>query len=308
MFNDDSYEDYSYFVDDQVDYNDLDVSTNIVMTFNEFTNINEECNHEDSYFDYNSDIAICNSCGVQRSLPNFNQDRYSANKQSFKGSKFCYEQNKGFKSLTSTFRNNKIPICKNDIFEIELLFNNITKKKILVNKEESKDKDDKAVVLSSRASCRKGVIGGCLFYKMPEKNIYYTTDEICKMMQISKKKLSEGQNLVLSNFENYKFFQIGPENLFETVLKKHLKLPEYHFDAIKFLYEKLKKVLRPKINKCNPQSISSGLIYCYLFNMHKRKMIDELISLVDFAKIINLSEATIRANFKMMNSMIKNIC
>lgn len=143
----------------------------------------------------------------------------------------------------------------------------------------------------TRSRFRQGIMFICVFKAYQHLGIPETPDELQKIFpNIKKKDISSGHTYFMTNIpkdelEKYTQEYITAEHYIPKILEKFNAKQEVIEDVLniyRFLENK-----STYINRSNPQSVSSGLVYYYL----KKKNADTTAA--KFGKLVGLSEITI---------------
>ncbi len=219
-----------------------------------------------------SGVDICVDCGETIQLETFDTEwRYYADtdNKSYDPSRCQYRkvQDKGIKKDLEKLGFSREIIDKSDYY-----YQKVTQGDI------------------KRSKLRKGIMFACVFYSHKFIRKYITCEELDKIFDIGRKKMSKGltyfktriskEELVELDFE-----YITAEHYIPSILEK-FNVKDEHVKYVLELYKSLtdKSTL---INTSNPQSVSSGLVFYFL------KKLNIEISPLTFGKIVGLSEITI---------------
>lgn len=148
-----------------------------------------------------------------------------------------------------------------------------------------------------RANFRKCLISACIFKEYQNQNIVVNPEEIRDKFGLSKKEFSKGlihYNLHKKNKNPPTY--ISPTSFIPRIMSK-FNTNEYHINKVNELYDMIKDKSK-LLNRSNPQSVISGLIFYYF------KLIGGNITSIKFSKIVNLSDITVTKISKNISDIL----
>lgn len=230
----------------------------------------------------NEGNSVCNDCGVELyNELSLEQDwRYygeSDNKNSNDPSR-CHMRKKDEKTIYKDIEQFKLP--KDIMIHANAYYNKITCGKI------------------RRGAFRKTLIFACVFnaYKYTTNNPQ-PPEELQEKFKLTKKELSKGLtefNMKMKKTERPVY--ISPNNFIPRLMQK-FDSSQDSIDKVNSLYDKIanKSVI---LNRANPMSVISGLIYYYF------KSINKDISCSEYCSVVKLSDITIQRISKEISSLL----
>lgn len=153
-----------------------------------------------------------------------------------------------------------------------------------------------------RGNFRKSVIFACIFNACKYKNEPMSSDELQEKFKLSKKDISTGLKFYnlkgreISEIKDKKSIHISPIIFIPRIMKK-FNSNQYHIDKVTELY----KMIQNKsslINRSNPQSVISGLVFYYC------RLIGKNITCSKFSNIVNLSDITVSRISKNISDIL----
>ncbi len=138
-----------------------------------------------------------------------------------------------------------------------------------------------------RGKFRKALIFACVFNAYKYQLNPQTPEELQEKFELTKKDISRGLcQFNLKMKKSRKPTYISPINFIPCIMKKKFNSSDEHVEKVKKLYKKIecKSIL---LNRSNPQSTISGLIYYYC------RLIGKDITCAKFSEIVKLSDLTI---------------
>ena len=136
-----------------------------------------------------------------------------------------------------------------------------------------------------RSCYRKGIMFACVFEAYKELDSAQVPEDLQQLFQIKHKHMSKGMRYLADHGKKRKKIYINATHYVPRILQQ-LNMREEHNLKILKIYEKVKNK-SDILNRANPQSVSSGLVYYYL----KKKNVD--LTDLKFGKIVDLSQITI---------------
>lgn len=142
-----------------------------------------------------------------------------------------------------------------------------------------------------RGNFRKSVIFACIFNAYKYKGKPISSDELQEHFKLSKKDISTGLKFYnlkgkeIKEIKEKKTIHVSPIIFIPRIMKKFNSNQE-HINKVIDLY----KMIQNKsslINRSNPQSVISGLVFYYC------RLIGKNITCSKFSSIVNLSDITI---------------
>lgn len=156
-----------------------------------------------------------------------------------------------------------------------------------------------------RGNSRRGVMFACVFFAYKLHNKAKTPEELNKSFKITKKIISKGMKFynlrreAMSTTEHIqKTSYIEPLDFIPSILNKlELDNIKLHSDNINKIY-KLIENRSSLINRSNPQSVASGLVfyYCQLNNID--------LNCYKFSRKIGLSDITVGKIYRNIHSIL----
>ena len=148
-----------------------------------------------------------------------------------------------------------------------------------------------------RANFRKCLISACIFKEYQNQGIIVNPEEIRDKFSLSKKEFSKGLiHYNLHKKDKNPPTYISPTSFIPRIMTK-FNTNEYHINKVNELYEKIKDKSK-LLNRSNPQSVISGLIFYYF------KLIGGNINSLKFSKIVNLSDITVTKISKNISEIL----
>ena len=150
-----------------------------------------------------------------------------------------------------------------------------------------------------RGNSRKGYVFACIFYSFKYLNDPQSYKKLIQMFGIDPKIGLQGVKsvrLALPKIDDLKNSYITPINLIDEITTQ-FNSTENQKEQIKKIYEIIRNK-SPKLNRCRPQSIASGIVYYWILLNNKE------ITLADFAQKVSLGESTINKIVKEITEII----
>jgi transcription initiation factor TFIIIB Brf1 subunit/transcription initiation factor TFIIB len=238
------------------------------------------CNHEDTIFEDN--IQICVNCGLKlceefNLNPEWRFYGENDNKNASDPNR-CQYRKIPDKGIRKDLENLNIP---SNVIEIaDILYNDITKGDI------------------KRSNLRKGIIFACVFQAYKILNKPQTPDVLQTKFNINRKNMSKGLTYFWLRSENKNKEYITAEHFIPKICEK-FNIKDNHIKCLLELYKKIADK-SSILNRSNPQSVSSALVYYYL----KKLNVD--ISASTFGESVNLSEVTILNKANEIDEVLNN--
>ncbi len=151
-----------------------------------------------------------------------------------------------------------------------------------------------------RGNFRKSVIFACVFNAYKYQGNSQIPDELQSKFSLTKKEISKGLNYFnLQMNKKMKPVYISPINFIPKIMKR-FNSNDHHISQVENLYKKIhnKSTL---INRSNPQSVISSLVYYYC------RLIGGDISCSKFSDIVKLSDITISRLSKNISEILGTI-
>lgn len=150
-----------------------------------------------------------------------------------------------------------------------------------------------------RGNYRRAIIFACIFNVYKDQGTPQNPEILREKFELTKKEVSKGltyYNLYKKN-KNKKPIYISPVSFISPIMAK-FNANEFHVEKVTKLYEKIHN--RSKLlNRSNPQSVISGLIYYYF------RLIGGNISSLNFSKMVKLSDITVSRISKNISEILK---
>lgn len=150
-----------------------------------------------------------------------------------------------------------------------------------------------------RGNFRKSIIFACAFNAYKNQGNPQNPEELREKFKLTKKEASRGLTFYNLNKTDKKKkpIYISPISFIPRIMNK-FNANEYHVQKVTDLYNKIQN--RSKLlNRSNPQSVISGLIYYYF------RMVGGNITCPKFSKIVKLSDITISRISKNISDILK---
>lgn len=153
-----------------------------------------------------------------------------------------------------------------------------------------------------RGNFRKSVIFACIFNASKYKNEPVSSDELKEKFKLSKKDISTGLKFYnlkgreINEIKDKKSTCISPVIFIPKVMKK-FNSNQYHIDKVIELYNMIQNK-SSLINRSNPQSVISGLVFYYC------RLIGKNITCSKFSTIVNLSDITVSRISKNISDIL----
>jgi len=153
-----------------------------------------------------------------------------------------------------------------------------------------------------RGNYRKSVIFACIFHAHKYLNIPITTDILQKKINLTKKDISSGlkfYNIVCQDIKELKDKKtecISPVIFIPQIMEK-FNSSKFHIERVTELYNMIRNK-SSLINRSNPQSVISGLIFYYC------RLIGKNITCSKFSSIVNLSDITVSRISKNISDIL----
>jgi hypothetical protein len=148
-----------------------------------------------------------------------------------------------------------------------------------------------------RANCRLAIICACVFLAYKQQCNPQTPDYLQNKFGLTKKEVSKGLNFINLRMEKtIKPIYIDPEVFVENIMKKFNSSPK-HIIEVNKLYKRVVN-RSSSLNRGNPQSVVSGLIFYYF------RMLKNNISYSKFSEIVGLSIVIIEKNSKIISEIL----
>lgn len=149
-----------------------------------------------------------------------------------------------------------------------------------------------------RGNYRRAIIFACIFNAYKNQGDPKNPEVLRETFNLSKKDVSKGLTYYNLNQKDKtkKPIYISPVTFIPVVMSK-FNANEFHIEKVTSLYEKIKN-RSTLLNRSNPQSVISGLIYYYF------RLIGGNISSANFSKMVKLSEITITKISKNISEIL----
>jgi transcription initiation factor TFIIIB Brf1 subunit/transcription initiation factor TFIIB len=290
-------EEYNDFENyDEYDYENDEISDKISLDINNYTycDNSEFCDHQNIL--KQNDKEICSDCGIEISqqLSLEPEWRYYGENDSrhFTDPNRCQIRKIEDTGIHKDIENMNI---KPDIIEeANKLYNMITSGTI------------------RRGNFRKSVIFACIFNACKYKCEPISSDELQEKFnsikkdstkkELTKKDISTGLKFYnlkgreINEIKDKKTTHISPIIFIPKIMKK-FNSNQYHIDKVTELYNMIQNK-SSLINRSNPQSVISGLVFYYC------RLIGKNITCSKFSKIVNLSDITVSRISKNISDIL----
>uniref|UniRef100_A0A6C0I558 Transcription factor TFIIB cyclin-like domain-containing protein n=1 Tax=viral metagenome TaxID=1070528 RepID=A0A6C0I558_9ZZZZ len=153
-----------------------------------------------------------------------------------------------------------------------------------------------------RGNFRKSVIFACIFNACKYKGVPVSSDELQDKFKLTKKDISTGLKFFnlkgrdISEIKEKKSINISPVIFIPRIMKK-FNSNQYHIDKVNELYNMIQNK-SSLINRSNPQSVISGLVFYYC------RLIGKNITCSKFSNIVNLSDITVSRISKNISDIL----
>jgi transcription initiation factor TFIIIB Brf1 subunit/transcription initiation factor TFIIB len=275
---------------DEYDYeNEVDTSDKIekiILDINQYSNCDntEFCEHQNII--KQNEKEICSDCGIEvyQQLSMEPEWRYYGENDSrhFTDPNRCQIRKIEDKGI---YKDVESMNFESDIIEeANKLYNMITSETI------------------RRGNFRKSVIFACIFNAYKYKGKPISSDELQEYFKLSKKDISTGLKFYnlkgkeIKEIKEKKTIHVSPVIFIPRIMKKFNSNQE-HINKVIDLY----KMIQNKsslINRSNPQSVISGLVFYYC------RLIGKNITCSKFSSIVNLSDITISRISKNISDIL----
>lgn len=275
---------------DEYDYENevetLDKTEKIILDVNQYSNCDntEFCEHQNII--KQNEKEICSDCGIEvyQQLSLEPEWRYYGENDSrhFTDPNRCQIRKIEDKGI---YKDVESMNFESDIIEeANKLYNMITSETI------------------RRGNFRKSVIFACIFNAYKYKGKPISSDELQEHFKLSKKDISTGLKFYnlkgkeIKEIKEKKTIHISPIIFIPRIMKKFNSNQE-HINKVIDLY----KMIQNKsslINRSNPQSVISGLVFYYC------RLIGKNITCSKFSSIVNLSDITISRISKNISDIL----
>ena len=275
---------------DEYDYENevetLDKTEKIILDVNQYSNCDntEFCEHQNII--KQNEKEICSDCGIEvyQQLSLEPEWRYYGENDSrhFTDPNRCQIRKIEDKGI---YKDVESMNFESDIMEeANKLYNMITSETI------------------RRGNFRKSVIFACIFNAYKYKGKPISSDELQEHFKLSKKDISTGLKFYnlkgkeIKEIKEKKTIHISPIIFIPRIMKKFNSNQE-HINKVIDLY----KMIQNKsslINRSNPQSVISGLVFYYC------RLIGKNITCSKFSSIVNLSDITISRISKNISDIL----
>lgn len=243
-------------------------------------NVEENCKHEVK-IEAVAGISICQECGMSFEELSYDDE----NRKSSAGgtSSRCG-------SSVSSGTSLRVELCRKNIPEA---IANLTAKLF----------DDVRENKTYRNKNRQGHIGAALIYASGELGEPYDIDEVCKLLEVDKKKITSGKKEICIKYKKFRTWQMEPKHYIKRILK-HCNIDLKHEENIRSFIRHLEKSSKPMV-RCQPKSIAASLIYLYMVRYAGDELKRKNLTKTDFAVIIDISEMTITKIVKEASKKLK---
>ena len=273
---------------DEYDYeNDISVSNDkITLDLNNYTycDNSEFCDHQNII--KQNDKEVCIDCGIEISqqLSLEPEWRYYGENDSrhFTDPNRCQIRKIEDKGIYKDIEN--MNFQPDIIDEANKLYNMITSGTI------------------RRGNFRKSVIFACIFNACKYTGKPVSSDELQEKFKLSKKDISTGLKFYnlkgreINEIKDKKSTYISPVIFIPRIMKK-FNSNKYHVDKVIELYNMIQNK-SSLINRSNPQSVISGLVFYYC------RLIGKNITCSKFSTIVNLSDITVSRISKNISDIL----
>jgi transcription initiation factor TFIIIB Brf1 subunit/transcription initiation factor TFIIB len=273
---------------DEYDYeNDSSLSNEkITLDLNnyKYCDNSEFCDHQNIM--KQNDKEVCLDCGIEVSqqLSLEPEWRYYGENDSrhFSDPNRCQIRKIEDKGIYKDIENMNFPL--NIVEEANKLYNLITSGTI------------------RRGNFRKSVIFACIFNACKYIGEPVSSDDLQEKFNLTKKDISTGLKFYnlkgreINEIKDKKTLHISPVIFIPRIMKK-FNSNQYHIDKVKELYNMIQNK-SSLINRSNPQSVISGLVFYYC------RLIGKNITCSKFSNIVNLSDITVSRISKNISDIL----
>ena len=153
-----------------------------------------------------------------------------------------------------------------------------------------------------RGNFRKSVIFACIFNACKYISEPVSSDDLQEKFNLTKKDISTGLKFYnlkgreIDEIKDKKTLHISPIIFIPRIMKK-FNSNQYHIDKVKELYNMIQNK-SSLINRSNPQSVISGLVFYYC------RLIGKNITCSKFSNIVNLSDITVSRISKNISDIL----
>ena len=153
-----------------------------------------------------------------------------------------------------------------------------------------------------RGNFRKSVIFACIFNACKYIEEPVSSDDLQEKFNLTKKDISTGLKFYnlkgreIDEIKDKKTLHISPIIFIPRIMKK-FNSNQYHIDKVKELYNMIQNK-SSLINRSNPQSVISGLVFYYC------RLIGKNITCSKFSNIVNLSDITVSRISKNISDIL----
>lgn len=277
--SDEDFDESKYEEEDYESIDHIDVSSYKVDS----SESKQICLHPTSVI--NSGVEVCSDCGIEiyKELSLEPEWRYYGDNDSKHNSdpSRCHLRKIEEKNIYNDIKDIDLP--RNIVFEANELYLLITGGKI------------------RRGKYRKSLIFACVFNAYKYQSDPQTPEGLQEKFELSKKDISRGLcqfNLKMKKTKKPTY--ISPINFIPCIMKKKFNASEYHVDKVKELYSKIEN-RSSLLNRSNPQSVISGLIYYYC------RLIGKETPCSKFSEMVKLSDITIGKISKNISTILGTI-
>lgn len=274
---------------DEFDYEneDSNVKEQIILDVNNYTNcdVTEFCDHQ-NLLKQNNGKEICCDCGIEvyQQLSLEPEWRYYGENDSrhFSDPNRCQMRKIEDKGIYKDIENLDFDV--DIVEEANKLYNLITSGTI------------------RRGNFRKSVIFACIFNACKYRGEPVSPDELQDKLTLSKKDISTGLKFFnlkcryIKEIKEKKISYISPVIFIPRVMKK-FNSNQYHIDKVTELYNMIQNK-SSLLNRSNPQSVISGLVFYYC------RLIGKNITCSKFSSIVNLSDITVSRISKNVSEIL----
>jgi transcription initiation factor TFIIIB Brf1 subunit/transcription initiation factor TFIIB len=279
-------------IEEENDYNEIFNTVNKLKNSKIINNKDEKyiCDHKETIFEEN--IEICIDCGLKISeeynfTPEWRFYGDNDNKNSADPNRCQYRKiaDKGIRKDLE-----KMDLSYDVIDIADKLYTDITNGDI------------------KRSNLRKGIMFACVFQAYKNLGKPETPDSLSKKFNINKKNMSKGLTYFFLRTQDKKKDYITAEHFIPKICEK-FNITLEHTNNILNLYKKIEDK-SSILNRSNPQSVSSALVYYYIKKTKDdciiKKSIPDITAAI-FGKEVDLSEITIINKANEIDDILNNV-
>lgn len=148
-----------------------------------------------------------------------------------------------------------------------------------------------------RANYRKSIIYACVFNAYKQQDNPQIPDTLQQKFGLTKKEISRGLNYVNLEMKKKMVPKYIPPKVFIENIMNRFSSSRYHISEVNALYKRIEN-RSSSLNRGNPQSVVSGLIFYYF------RMLNKDISCKKFSDIVKLSTIIVDRNARIISKIL----